>query len=136
MLENGPAQGRARFSRSIGDVIFKARRVEYGHIELNRVEPHRMVLPTTDPCAPSCAPGPLTGLNLQDADSADFYNSCIAESEAHRRMEPLPMDGRPYLSNKAEVLLSSGPPQCLPTAVCGFAVCGQSKPNPSMSRTL
>ena len=54
-------KGRARFSRSIGDVIFK------------------------------------------DPDQAEFYNTCLNEADAHRRMSPLPKTGAPYLSNKAEV---------------------------------
>jgi len=54
-------KGRARFSRSIGDVIFK------------------------------------------DPEQAEFYNACLSENDAHRRMMPLPKLGKPYLSNRAEV---------------------------------
>ena len=34
---------------------------------------------------------------------AEFYNSCLSESDAHRRMIPLPKPGAPYLINKPEI---------------------------------
>lgn len=56
-------KGRAQFTRSIGDVIFK--------------DPHH----------------------------TEFYNTCVGEDQAHRRLLPVPDPKHPYISNRADSTL-------------------------------